>query len=416
MLHAKDPDTMTGFDVNRVRRDFPILERRVHGKPLIYLDNAASAQRPKAVIEAVDDFYRRYNANIHRGVHSLSQEATEVYETARDQLAGFINAPDRREVVFTRGTTESINLVAQSFIRPRVAPGDEILITHMEHHSNIVPWQLVCEQTGAELKVAPINQAGALDLDALRSMLSSRVKMLAIGHVSNALGTINPVADITGWAHEFDIPVLIDGAQAAPHLAIDVQSIDCDFYCLSGHKMYGPTGIGILWGRAGLLEDMPPYQGGGEMIRHVTFDETIYQELPGKFEAGTPNIAGGIGIGAAASYLQALGLDRIEAYEQQLLDYASQRLGEIDGLRIIGTSDHKAGVISFTLEGIHPHDLGTIVDHDGIAIRTGHHCAMPVMQYFDVPATARVSLGIYNTRQEIDQLLPAIEKAQQMLL
>ncbi len=404
------------FDIEKIRADFPILSRRVHGKPLVYLDSAASAQRPTAVLDAVDRFYRTHNANIHRGVHLLSQEATEAYEGARDTLTRFVGAASRREVIFTRGTTESVNLVAQSFVRPRVGPGDEILITHMEHHSNIVPWQIVCEQTGASLKVVPMTAAGELDLKAYRQLLNDSVKLLAVGHISNALGTINPVAEMTALAKQYDIPVLIDGAQAAPHMPIDVNAIGCDFYCLSGHKMYGPTGIGILWGKESLLDAMPPYQGGGEMIQYVSFEETLYNELPGKFEAGTPNIAGAVGLGAAADYLTAVGHDGIIAHENELLAYATESLTAIAGLRLVGTAAHKASVISFAIDGIHPHDLGTIIDHDGIAIRTGHHCAMPVMQFFGLPATARASLGLYNTREDIDRLVPALEKARKMLL
>ncbi len=406
--------TPQALDVAKVRKDFPILTRQVHGKPLVYFDNAASVQRPLAVIEATDDFYRRHNANVHRGVHLLSQEATDLYEAARLGLTRFINAFSEREVIFTRGTTESINLVAQSFLRPRIGPGDEILITHMEHHSNIVPWQMLCEQTGASLKVAPINQRGELELDVLESMLSECVKFLGIVHISNALGTVNPIEQVVRMAKRFDIPVLVDGAQAMPHQQVDVQALGCDFYALSGHKMYGPTGIGALWAREEILEDMPPWQGGGEMITKVTFDETIYNELPAKFEAGTPNIAGGVGLGAAIEYLSGLGMDAIAAHEAGLLEAATAKLSTIDGLRIIGTAAHKAGVISFTLGDIHPHDLGTVIDHYGIALRTGHHCAMPVMQFFKVPATARVSFGLYNTLEEIDILIDALAQSREM--
>ncbi len=404
------------LDVERVRQDFPILSRQVHGKPLVYLDTAASAQRPLAVIEAIDRFYRTHNANVHRGVHTLSQEATDEYEGGRQALAGFINAASEREVIFTRGTTESINLVAQSFLRPRVGPGDEILITHMEHHSNIVPWQMVCEQTGAQLRVVPINQRGELLLDELENMLSERVKLLGIVHISNALGTINPVQTICAMAARHGIPVLVDGAQAMPHSSVDVQALGCDFYCLSGHKMYGPTGIGALWASERTLEDMPPWQGGGEMIRTVTFEKTEYNELPAKFEAGTPNIAGSVGLGAAVRYLQGLGMEKIARHESAVLDHATRKLLDVEGLNIIGTAPDKAGVISFTLQGVHPHDLGTIIDHYGIALRTGHHCAMPVMQFFNVPATARASLGLYNTRAEIDVLADALVSVRDMLL
>lgn len=404
------------YDVEAIRQDFPILKRTVHGKPLVYLDNAASAQRPRQVIDAITAYYQNYNANIHRGVHLLSQEATETYESARDTMAAYINAPNRREVVFTRGTTESINLVAQSFLRPVLKPGDQILITHMEHHSNIVPWQILCEQTGAVLKVVPINRRGELELDAFEALLSDRVKLFAVAHISNALGTINPVAELTRKAKKFNIPVLVDGAQAAPHLAIDVQETGCDFYCISGHKMYGPTGIGILWARESLLDAMPPYQGGGEMISRVSFEKTTYNEIPGKFEAGTPNIAGAIGMGAAADYLTGIGLENITAYEHELLAYTTGQLQGIEGLEFIGTAEYKAGVVAFTIAGVHPNDLGTLVDQFGVAIRTGHHCAMPVMQFFGVPATSRASLGIYNTHHEIDVLTKAIKKARRMLV
>jgi len=399
------------LDVEKVRADFPILQRTVHGKPLVYLDSAASAQRPLAVIDAIDGFYRRHNANIHRGVHTLSQEATEDHEQARIKVAGFINAPSEQECVFTRGTTESINLVAYSFLRPRLKAGDEILISWMEHHSNIVPWQLLCEETGAVLKVVPMNQQGELDMDAFAEMLNERVKLLAVVQVSNALGTINPVAEICALAKQHGIPVLVDGAQATPHQAVDVQALDCDFYCFSGHKMYGPTGIGVLWGRYEHLQAMRPYQGGGEMIRHVTFEKSEFNDAPGKFEAGTPNIAGAIGLGAAVDYLQGLGMDNVAAWEAQLLAYGTERLAQVDGFRMIGTAAHKAGVMSFVLGDIHANDVGTLVDLHGVAIRTGHHCAMPVVQFFGLPATARASLGIYNTFEEIDILADALEKA-----
>jgi cysteine desulfurase/selenocysteine lyase len=402
------------FDVERVRKDFPILARTVHGKPLVYLDTAASAQRPLAVIEATDRFYRQHNANVHRGVHTLSQEATELYEVARTKLARHLNAASEREIIFTRGTTESINLVAQSFLRPRLQPGDEILVTHMEHHSNIVPWQILCEQTGAVLKVAPINRRGELQVDALAALLSERVKLLGIVHISNALGTVNPVAEVCRLAKGFDIPVLIDGAQAMPHAAVDVRALGCDFYCLSGHKMYGPTGIGALWAREATLDAMPPWQGGGEMIERVTFEKTTWNHLPAKFEAGTPNIAGGVGLGAALEYLESLGMEAIATHETAVLAYATTKLEAIEDLTIIGTARAKACVISFTLGNIHPHDLGTIIDHYGIALRTGHHCAMPVMQFFGVPATARVSFGLYNTVEEVDVLADALHKARAM--
>ncbi len=413
-LASSDLVDKVPLDVEKVRKDFPILTRKVHGKPLVYFDTAASAQRPLAVIEAIDSFYRQHNANVHRGVHLLSQEATDLYEAARRSLTGFINAASEREVIFTRGTTESINLVAQSFLRPTVGPGDEILITHMEHHSNIVPWQILCEQTGASLKVAPINQRGELELDALEGMLSEKVKLLGIVHVSNALGTVNPIAKVVRMAKRFDIPVLVDGAQAMPHQQVDVQALGCDFYCLSGHKMYGPTGIGALWAREQILENMPPWQGGGEMISKVTFEKTVFNELPAKFEAGTPNIAGAVGLGAAVEYLLGLGMEAISAHESQVLSSATEKLSAIDGLRIIGTAQHKAGVISFTLDDIHPHDLGTVIDHYGVALRTGHHCAMPVMQFFKVAATARASFGLYNTLEEVDIFIDALQQSREM--
>ena len=400
----------TGLDIEKVRADFPILKRTVHGKPLVYFDTAASAQRPLAVIEAVAGFYRNHNANIHRGVHTLSQEATDDHEQARNKIAVFINAPSDQEIIFTRGATESINLVAHSFARPRLKAGDEILITWMEHHSNIVPWQLLCEETGAILKVVPMNERGELDMDALTDMLTERVKLLGVVQISNALGTVNPVKEICALARQRGIPVLVDGAQAVPHQTVDIQSLDCDFYCFSGHKMYGPTGIGVLWGRAEHLDAMVPYQGGGEMIRHVTFEKSEYNNAPGKFEAGTPNIAGAIGLGAAVDYLQGLGMENIAAWEARLLEYATEKLNRIEGFRMVGTAANKAGVMSFVLGDIHANDVGTLVDLHGVAIRTGHHCAMPVVQYFGLPATARASLGVYNTFEEVDVLAEALQK------
>ena len=402
------------LDVAKVRADFPILQRTVHNKPLVYLDTAASAQRPLAVIEAVGGFYRNHNANIHRGVHLLSQEATDDYEQARIKIAAFINAPSELECVFTRGATESINLVAHSFVQPRLKAGDEILISWMEHHSNIVPWQLLCEETGAVLKVVPMNQHGELEMDALADMLNERVKLLAVVQVSNALGTVNPVVEICALAKQHGIPVLVDGAQAVPHTAVDVQALGCDFYCFSGHKMYGPTGIGVLWGRYEHLQAMRPYQSGGEMIRHVTFEKSEFNDAPGKFEAGTPNIAGAIGLGAAVDYLRGLGMENVAAWEAQLLAYGTEKLSRVDGFRMIGTAANKAGVMSFVLGDIHANDIGTIVDLHGVAIRTGHHCAMPVVQFFGLPATARASLGIYNTFEEIDILAEALEKTSGM--
>jgi len=402
------------FDVERVRRDFPILAREVNGRPLCYLDNAASSQRPRSVIDAISNYYETTHANVHRGVHVLSQQATELFESARDKLRAFINARSAREIVFVRGTTEAINLVAQSFARPRLRAGDEILISWLEHHSNIVPWQMLCEQTGALLKVIPISTTGEVEFEAFQSLLSDRTKLLALGHVSNALGTVVPVKAFIAEARARGIPVLLDGAQAVPHMPVDMQDLDCDFYCFSGHKMCGPTGIGVLYGREALLERMPPWQGGGDMILAVSFDRTVYNHVPHKFEAGTPHIAGAIGLGAAVDYLTALGLERIAAAEHDLLQYATARLEALPGLRIVGTAPHKAGVVSFTVAGIHPHDLGTILDHEGVAIRTGHHCAMPVMEFFKLPATARASLAFYNTRDEIDRLLAALGTAREM--
>ena len=403
------------LDPEAVRADFPVLARRVNGKPLCYLDNAASSQRPRAVIDAISGYYENSHANVHRGVHRLSQEATDLFEGARETLRRFINARSTREVIFVRGTTEAINLVAQSYARPRLQPGDEIVISWLEHHANIVPWQMVCEQTGAKLRVIPITRRGEVDFDAFLGLLGERTRLLALAHVSNALGTVVPVDRFIREARRRGIPVLLDGAQAAPHLKMDVQALDCDFYCFSGHKMCGPTGIGVLYGRESLLEAMPPWQGGGDMILAVSFERTVYNALPYKFEAGTPHIAGAIGLAAAVDYLEALGLERIAAAEQSLLEYATQRLLEVPGLEIVGTAPHKAAVASFTVAGVHPHDLGTILDAEGVAIRTGHHCAMPVMDFFGVPATARASFAFYNTRAEIDCLVAALRVAREML-
>ena len=403
------------YDVESIRNDFPILGRQIHGKPLVYLDNGASSQRPKQVINAISDLYEAHYANIHRGVHQLSQEASRLYEDARVAVRGFINAACVHEVIFTRGTTEAINLVAQSYARPRLKKGDEILITHMEHHSNIVPWQIVCQQTGAELKVVPITDKGELEMDRFAELLSEKTRLVAVGHVSNALGTVNPIKKIVDLAHAQGVPVLVDGAQAAPHIPVDVQKLDCDFYAFSGHKVYGPTGIGVLYGKERLLSDMPPYQGGGDMILSVSFEGTTYNTLPYKFEAGTPNIAGAIGLGAAIEYVQKVGLGAIAAHEHGLLEYATSRLKQIDGLRIIGEADQKAGLVSFVLDAVHPHDIGTFLDADGVAIRTGHHCAQPVMERFKVPATARASFAMYNTFHEIDVLAEAIVKTISML-
>jgi len=398
------------YDVVSIRNDFPILGREIHGKPLVYLDNAASSQRPSQVIDAVKDLYGNHYSNVHRGVHTLSQEASSLYDNARGAVRGFINAACVHEVVFTRGTTESINLVAQSFARPSLQKGDEILITHMEHHSNIVPWQIVCEQTGAELKVVPISDKGELEMDRFAELLSEKTKLVSVVHVSNALGTVNPVKKIIDAAHAIGVPVLIDGAQAVPHIPVDVQALDADFYAFSGHKIYGPTGIGVLYGKERLLNEMPPYQGGGDMILSVSFEGTTYNALPYKFEAGTPNIAGAVGMGAAIEYVQKIGLGAIAAHEHGLLEYATSKLREIDGLRIIGEADQKAGLVSFVLDAVHPHDIGTMLDAEGVAVRAGHHCAQPVMERYGVPATARASFAMYNTFQEIDVLVEAIHK------
>lgn len=408
------PQSQAVANVSDYRDDFPALQQSVNGQPLVYLDSAASAQQPQTVIEAVARYQREDHANVHRGVHTLSHRATELYEGARDKLRHFVNANSRAEIVLTSGTTESINLVAQSFCRPHLKPGDQILITWLEHHSNIVPWQLVCEQTGAELIVAPINDRGEVELDALYELMTERVKLLGIGHVSNALGSINPLLEIIARAKQAGITVLVDGAQGVPHMAVDVQSLGCDFYAFSGHKMFGPTGTGVLWGREELLEAMPPYQGGGDMILEVSFDATVYNELPYKFEAGTPNIAGVIGLGAAVDYLSGIGLEVIHQHEKSLHAYMVKQLQAIDGIRLVGTAENQASVQSFMLNDIHPHDLGTILDHQGVAIRTGHHCAMPVMQRFGLPGTARASLGLYNNRDDIDRLTSALEKAQQV--
>jgi len=407
-------DRPAGFDVHALRRQFPILARTVHGKPLAYLDNGASAQRPSVVIDAVDDYERRHHANIHRGVHTLSQEATALYESARDRLVRFVNARSRHEIIFVRGTTEAINLVAQSYARPMLRPGDEILITHLEHHANIVPWQMVCEQTGAKLIVAPIDSRGEVHVEAVAALMNPRTRLFACAHVSNALGTVLPVRRLIAAAKARGIATLIDGAQAVPHMHVDVQELDCDFYAFSGHKMFGPTGVGVLYGREQLLERMPPWQGGGEMILSVTFAKTTYNGLPNKFEAGTPNISGAIGLGAAVDFLSALDRDAAHAHESTLLEHATAVLGRIPELRIVGTAGEKASLVSFIVAGVHPHDLGTILDEDGIAIRTGHHCAMPVMEFFNVPATARASFAFYNTLEEIDRLAAGVERARKI--
>ena len=403
-----------GMDVEKVREDFPALHQMVHGRPLVYLDNAASAQKPRLVLDTLQHYYSKAYSNVHRGVHYLSEQATQAYELAREKVRAFINAGDRREIVFVRGTTEAINLVAQSYARPGFNVGDEILITTMEHHSNIVPWQMLCEQTGAVLKVAPIDDDGELPLEAFGQCLGPRTRLVAVTHLSNALGTITPVERIIEMAHAHGARVLVDGAQAAPHLGVDVQALDCDFYAFSGHKLYGPTGIGVLFAKAELLEAMPPYQGGGEMISEVTFEKTTYAGIPLKFEAGTPHFVGAIGMGAAIDYVNGIGLDTIAQHERALTAYGTQLLGGIPGLRIIGTAQHKGGILSFVLEGIHAHDLGTVLDQAGVAVRTGHHCAMPVMERFGVPATTRASLALYNTRQELDRLAAAIHEARKI--
>jgi cysteine desulfurase / selenocysteine lyase len=405
----------SSYDVQKIRQDFPILHQKVHGKPLVYLDNAATTQKPLAVIEALENYYRQDNSNIHRGVHALSERATEGYEKVRVAAQKFINAADSREIIFLRGTTEAINLVAQTYGRKNVNAGDEVLITAMEHHSNIVPWQMLCEEKHARLRVAPINERGELLLDEFEKLLNRKTKIVAVGHLSNALGTINPIKQIVKMAHALNVPVLVDGAQAAPRMQVDVQDLDCDFYAVSGHKMYAPTGIGFLYGKAQFLEAMPPWQGGGDMIASVTFDKTIYNRLPYKFEAGTPNIADTIGLGAALQYLSGLGLEQIEEHEADLLAYATREVQKIPGVSVVGTAREKAGVLSLVMEDIHPHDIGTILDSEGIAVRTGHHCAQPVMQRFNIPATVRASFGLYNTREEVDALVRGIQKVREVM-
>ncbi len=409
------PADKTELDLTSIRADFPILRQRIHGKSLVYLDNAASVQKPKAVIDAISECYSGYYANIHRGVHLLSERSTMAYEGAREKVRAFLNAASTQEIIFTRNTTESINLVASSFGGSAVKAGDEIIITGMEHHSNIVPWQLLCDRAGAVLKVAPFTDAGELILEEYERLLNSgRVKLAAFVHISNALGTINPVKMMVDLAHARGVPTLVDGAQSVPHLTVDVQNLDCDFYAFSGHKLYGPSGVGVLYGKQALLDAMPPYQGGGDMISVVTFEKTEYADLPNKFEAGTPNIAGVIGMGAALDWLNAIGLDAVAAHEQQLLDYATAQLLEIPGLIIMGTARDKAALVAFTLQGVHPHDIGTILDREGIAIRAGHHCAQPVMQRYGVPATARASLAVYNSRDEVDALVKALWKVKEL--
>ena len=404
----------TSLDVTAIRRDFPILAQQVHGKPLIYLDSAATSQKPECVIEALTRFYRMDNANIHRGVHQLSERSTQSYEAARGKVERFLNAASAREIIFVRGATEGINLVAQTYGRTHVSAGDEIVISAMEHHSNIVPWQMLCEEKGAVLRVIPINDRGEVEFDQFEKLLNRRTRLVAVSHVSNALGTINPVREIVKTAHGWNVPVLIDGAQAVPHMKVDVRNLDCDFYVFSGHKVFGPTGIGVLYGKEQLLEGMPPWQGGGDMIRSVTFEKTTYNELPYKFEAGTPDIAGVIGLGAAIDYLDEIGMDAIAAHEHDLLAYGTRALESISGLRLIGMAREKAGVLSFIIDGVHPHDAGTILDREGVAVRTGHHCAQPVMDRFGVSATTRASLAFYNTREDIDALVAGIQKVKEV--
>ena len=402
--------SVNSFDVTRIREDFPILKETVNGKPLVYLDNAATSQKPQSVIDALVNYYTTENSNVHRGVHTLSQKATDAYEAAREKVRQFINAQDDKEIIFVRGTTEGINLVAQTYGRTHVGAGDEIIITAMEHHSNIVPWQILCEEKGAHLKVIPINDDGELLLDEYEKLLSPRTRLVSIVHQSNALGTINPVEQVIELAHSRGIPVLLDGAQAVAHVPIDVKKLGCDFYAFSGHKLYGPTGVGVLYGRAELLDAMPPYQGGGEMIRSVSFEKTLYNVIPAKFEAGTQNIAGSVGLNAAIDYVNSVGMDNIAAYENELLAYGTERLSEIEPVRLIGTARHKGSILSFVMENAHPHDVGTILDAEGVAVRTGHHCAQPLMDRYGVPATIRASLAFYNTKEEIDTLVKGIDR------
>jgi len=401
------------LNIDQIRNDFPILDREIEGKPLVYLDNAATSQKPQVVIDAIVDYYSRYNANIHRGVHRLAQEATDAFEKARRKIQHHFNARHPEEIIFTSGTTHALNLIANGFTH-FLKKGDEILVSTLEHHSNIVPWQMLCERQGAKLRVVPITETGELVMDDYHQLLTERTKLVSLIQVSNAMGTINPVAEMVQAAHDKGIPVLLDGAQAVPHLGVDVQALDCDFYAFSGHKMYGPSGVGVLYGKAELLEAMPPYQGGGDMIRLVTFEKTEYADLPNKFEAGTPNIAGVIGLGAAADWIEQVGIDAIAAHEQHLLDYATAQLSEVPGLRIIGSASHKAAVVSFVMEGVHPHDIGTILDREGVAIRAGHHCAQPLMQRYGLPATARASFAVYNTHEEVDKLAAAIHKVKEL--
>ena len=411
---APAPAPVPALDVERIRADFPILRRQVREHPLVYLDNAATTQKPNAVLDTIARYYANGNANIHRGVYVLSEEATAAYDAVRVTVQRFLNARSPREIIFTRNSTESINLVAQSFGRRQVGPGDEVLITYMEHHSNIVPWQLLCEQMDARLRVAPIDDRGVLQLDEFERLITPRTRMISVVHLSNSLGTVNPVGDIVELARRHGVPVLIDASQSAYHMPVDVQALDCDFLCFTGHKIYGPTGIGVLYGREALLDAMPPYQGGGDMIRSVTFEKTTYADLPNKFEAGTPNIAGVVGLGAALDYLTGVGFEAIAPHEADLLAYGAAALSEVRGLRLIGTAPDKASILAFVMKGAHPHDVGTIVDTEGVAVRTGHHCTQPIMDYFGVPATARASVAMYNTRAEIDALVRALERVREM--
>jgi cysteine desulfurase/selenocysteine lyase len=402
------------FDVRRIREDFPILRQTVHGRPLVYLDNAATAQKPRSVLDALTAYYTQDNANVHRGVHQLSERATLAFEAARSTIQRFINARSPSEIVFTRNATEGINLVAQTFGRSRLGPGDEVVISTMEHHSNIVPWQLICAEKGASLRIVPMTDEGVLQLDEYERLLGPRTRMVSLGHVSNALGTINPVDRMIAMAHRIGVPVLIDGAQAVQHMTVDVQALDADFYVFTGHKLYGPTGIGVLYGKERWLDEMPPYQGGGDMIRSVTFEKTTYNALPYKFEAGTPNIAGAVGLAAAVDYVTAIGMDNVRAHESELLSYGTAALAGVSGLALVGQAPEKAAVLSFVIDGVHPHDVGTVVDQQGVAIRTGHHCTQPLMQRLGIPATARASLGVYNTHEEIDALVTALQNVREL--
>ena len=414
-MNKPAPNLKTAFDVELYRKDFPVLHQEVHGKPLAYLDNAATSQKPQQVIDAISNYYANHNSNVHRGVHTLSGRATDLYEGSREKIAKYINARSTKEIIFTKGATEALNLLAFSFGEYAISAGDEIIVSGMEHHSNLVPWQLLCQRKNAILKILPITKKGELDLALLPELISDKTKLISVVHTSNALGTVNPIEDIINIAHTQNIPVAIDGSQALPHTAVDMQALDADFFIFTGHKMFGPTGVGVLYGKEAWLEKLPPYQGGGDMIRTVSYTRSEYNDLPYKFEAGTPNIAGVIGLGAAVDYIQSIGIHNIQAYETELLNYATEKALAFDGLNIIGQAENKSGVLSFTVDGVHPHDIGTIVDFEGVAIRTGHHCAMPVMTFFNVPATARASFAFYNTFSEVDALFAALEKTKDML-